>query len=287
MNIIQSLFIVLLWLLPLQAEEHHRPSTVSDRKVDSQQLTNDIRNWALGCGAVLFESNHDRHDLLAGEVESERNIQRFKRLLHDSWGIDNRDDLLSAIRSLDRGGHRKGFSYWYNIVKYNTEEQLAPVLRFYKHNHELIYEIGIIRKHLNEVNNRGILAWDYCRIIHLCRWGYLCGYMKEQEAWDCILYYARILQKNFASWEEMGKNYLIGREYWSESHSKKNGYRWEDAFQRLIDMPSSPWNKYPWDMELGTGKPPTWLKPRIPKRRVAPEKPKIQQPKRTKKQNYF
>ena len=61
---------------------------------------------------------------------------------------------------------------------------------------------------------------------------------------------AETLQKKFDSWEDLGQNYLIGRRFWSYKYMKEDGDEYEDAFQRLLDMRSSPWNMYPWDMDL-------------------------------------
>jgi hypothetical protein len=65
---------------------------------------------------------------------------------------------------------------------------------------------------------------------------------------------AQKLQNTFDSWEDIGCNYLIGRQYWSYKESMEDGNRCEDAVQRLVDIPSSPWNKYPWKMDLGLSK---------------------------------
>jgi hypothetical protein len=101
-----------------------------------------------------------------------------------------------------------------------------------------------------KVGDKSILTWDYGRLIFLCRWGYMCGYITEEEAWTIIIEIARMLQKQFDSWEDLGQNYIIGRQFWFYEEMQKEGYKFEDAFQRLVDMPSSPWNMYPWDMDL-------------------------------------
>ncbi len=64
---------------------------------------------------------------------------------------------------------------------------------------------------------------------------------------------AILLQEKFDSWEDLGKNYLIGREYWSLQKTQEDGWIYEDAVQRLLDMQSSPWNRYPWKMTLKEG----------------------------------
>jgi hypothetical protein len=64
---------------------------------------------------------------------------------------------------------------------------------------------------------------------------------------------AMLLQERFDSWEDLGRNYLIGRQFWSYKETQENGWLFEDAVQRLRDMRSSPWNRYPWDMKLKDG----------------------------------
>ena len=65
---------------------------------------------------------------------------------------------------------------------------------------------------------------------------------------------AKMLQETFDSWEDLGRNYIIGRQFWSYKETKKGNYRYEDALQRLLDMQSSPWNKYSWDIDLSVWK---------------------------------
>ena len=78
----------------------------------------------------------------------------------------------------------------------------------------------------------------------------MADYLGEEEAWERIMPVARMLQKTFDSWEDLGRNYIIGRQFWSYEETQKNGYVFVDAYQRLLDMPSSPWNKYPWNMNM-------------------------------------
>ena len=78
----------------------------------------------------------------------------------------------------------------------------------------------------------------------------MADYISEEEAWERIMPVAKMLQKTFDSWEDLGRNYIIGRQFWSYKETQRNGYIFEDAYQRLLDMPSSPWNKYPWNMNL-------------------------------------
>ncbi len=36
----------------------------------------------------------------------------------------------------------------------------------------------------------------------------------------------------------------------NDEETQKIGWEFDDAIQRLLDMQSSPWNRYPWNMKL-------------------------------------
>ena len=50
---------------------------------------------------------------------------------------------------------------------------------------------------------------------------------------------ARLLQKKFGSWKELGENYIIGRKYWGGDTEDQTLY--DDALVRLLESKESPW----------------------------------------------
>jgi hypothetical protein len=90
------------------------------------------------------------------------------------------------------------------------------------------------------------------RYIALCRWGYLVGYLSEAEAWGLIMPAAQRLQRTFVSWDELGENYLIGRQFWSPDENRQNGHLHRETLRRLLGSPDSPWKRYPWNTRLVT-----------------------------------
>jgi len=216
-----------------------------------QNVTTEVkRHWALGCAAVLIERYHGRHDSLSPSKINERNIQKEKELLNEWWGINSRNDLFDNLLWLYGEGHRKKFDEMGKHVTALSEEEYSHFLQRNMDDQEIAQEIRIAKEYYQKLGSKGILGWDYSRYICLCRWGYLIGYLSEEEAWQLIMEAARVLQKKFDSWEDLGRNYLIGRQFWSYKETIEAGYEYDDAHQRLLDMPSSPWNKYPWDMDL-------------------------------------
>jgi hypothetical protein len=108
----------------------------------------------------------------------------------------------------------------------------------------------VVRQNYKQLRSKSLYGWDYGRGISLCRWAYVAGFISEEEAWERIMPMALLLQERFDSWEDLGRNYLIGRQYWSYEETQKFGWEFQDAVQRLLDMQSSPWNRYPWNMKL-------------------------------------
>jgi hypothetical protein len=221
--------------------ETEKPNAVSER---------DIRGWALGCAAVLTERNHDSHILLGGCGLSAKDIKEKTEILSEAWGIDSREDLFETLERIDSSGHRTKFQMWGSYVWSLSEEEYKQVLASKTNDEQTQQYIRIARQYYEQLGEKGLYGWDYSRYIRLCRWGYVAGYISEQEAWQKIMPVARMLQNKFDSWSDLGHNYLIGRQFWSGEQSERNGWEFDDAFQRLCDMRSSPWNRFDWDMDL-------------------------------------
>jgi hypothetical protein len=206
--------------------------------------------WALGCSAILAERNHHRHDLLAEGEVNWKNIPRTRDLIDEWWGIKSRDDLLGDLTWLNEAGHRRSFELAGIYAVSLSDNEYQKLLEQLKDKEQTCHKYRIAREHYNQLRAQSISAWDYARFISLCRWGFMVGHISEQEAWQLIMPAARIIQKRFNSWEDMGQNYLLGREFWAYGQNKGAEYLYKDAFQRLLDMRSSPWNNYNWNMDL-------------------------------------
>ena len=218
--------------------------------IGNQAAATRSKGWALSCSAVLTERNHHRHDLLAGGEMNWKNIGKTKKLIDDTWGITTRADLFSDLQWLNGAGDRERFEIVGVGATGIGDEEYKEFVETYNDDQKMIQKMEIARKYYDELQGRGISGWDYARFISLCRWGYMVGHLSEDEAWELIMPAARILQRRFESWEDLGRNYLIGRQFWSYKRTAEEGYKYEDAYRRLSEMRGSPWNKYPWDMDL-------------------------------------
>ena len=58
------------------------------------------------------------------------------------------------------------------------------------------------------------IAWDLVRIANLGRWAFHCGYLSEAEMWQVMQVAADAAHGHFASWEEYGLSFTLGRGVW-------------------------------------------------------------------------
>jgi hypothetical protein len=208
----------------------------------------DQKLWALATTGILTECNREYHDMLAGVERTEENISKQRTLLRDYWGIKCRDDLLFVLEWTEQVGHRKRFDQMGQYMRTVSEEQLQAILKQLPAEDQSSWDA--VRKYWVTLGKKSLLGWDFCRYIHLCRKGYLLGYLSENEAWSLIMPKARILQQTFDSWRDLGENYLIGREFWSLARTRASGWFYYQAFKNLLEDVDSPWNTIPWNLDL-------------------------------------
>ena len=224
----------------------------STKEISLCEYTNDQKMWAIATIGIITEMNNDRHDLLGGCEKSEENSIRVReKLLKKWWGIENREKLIETLNWLNESGHRKRMYDEGKALNALSQKEVIDVLNKYKSNEQIHQRLYEAYWGFNAYGEKSILAWDYCRYIALCGWGFVANYLSEEEAWALIMPKAIELQGNFTSWGGMADNYLHGRAYWSWKQtvgSKRPGHK---AWRALgWDNPDSPWKKYDWNMDL-------------------------------------
>jgi hypothetical protein len=101
----------------------------------------------------------------------------------------------------------------------------------------------VVRNHAR-FKNGSLVAWDFARLINVARFGFTAGYLPEAEAWEVILKAAKELAIEYASWEELSDNYLLGFSYWQDGAEPDQFLA--EAANWLKTDPASPWQMLPW-----------------------------------------
>lgn len=235
--------------LVFASDENENPVILSNPS--SLALSPEQKKWAWATCAVLTERNHASHDLLGGCYPTRDNVVEQKTLLAKWWGVSNRDDLLNALEWIDRGGHREEFNLLGKSLAEMDKAQIEAFKVKGRDDPALLNKIQVVSLNYKALGRKSILGWDYSRYVALCGWGYVAGYLDENEAWEKIMPVARRLQTTFDSWEDLGNNYMIGRVYWSLKETVRGGTEMQKAYEKLYTDPASPWRRYPWKMPLG------------------------------------
>ena len=196
---------------------------------------------------MLFERNGKRHDLLAGDPVAEVAAAQARKSLSDDWDIKNKSALLQRLQKLERDGHRKEFAEVFKLIEQLPDEAIEkPNSLVTEHRRR---QLAVFRKHAPRVKSlkAGFLGWDYAHYVALCRWGYAAAYLSEQDPWKRMDKVVPALQKAYASWEELGEVFCIGRE--RSNPVGDHAETWK-AFEKLRSDEASPWKTTSWDLKL-------------------------------------
>ncbi len=211
------------------------------------EATASQKRWALALGGVLTAMNGDSHDTLAGIPEAPDTADALEARM-GMWGINDRQDLVETLDWLAAEGDRKEFAEISAALAQATPEQVEAIRAQYKGNAQALAKIDLVLKHGAACGEKSIVAWDVGRYVSLCRWGYARGYLEEDEAWGRIMPVAQAAQGSFGSWSEYGKNYAIGRTYWSgDPKTEADVLR----ISKQLRSSTGPWGKIAWDTKLG------------------------------------
>ena len=214
----------------------------------STELTEE-QLWAIALSGIMTELNNDTHLTLKSRYFSGKKI--YLEVLKRDWEINNKDELLETLDSLEKGGHTASF----NLIKKLIIEDKGDIEKILEKYQLEDYEINrlmftLANWHIYE--NMTIRSWDFGRSIALCRWGYDVGFLTEKEAWEKIMYYAKQIQPLYGSWDEYGFSYFGGRLFWASSAgSVVDDYitKTSEVYNRLISE-SGYWHSLRWDIKL-------------------------------------
>jgi hypothetical protein len=226
-------------------------NTLSESALFPRKIETGPRAWAIACCAILVQRNFGWHDTLPTCPLQLADAKNERRILKRWWDITDHDSLIENLSSLRHSGMRAHFERVGRAVSRLSFIQYEWVLAHIQ-DPEKLQELIIARTWYDKLGPKSLLGWDYSLAIFLCRSGYTCGYISDEEAERWMMSFAKRLQETFDSWEDLANNYVIGYHFWCYKYTLENNLEINNALDTLLEMPTSPWNTLPWKMDLTT-----------------------------------
>lgn len=228
-------------------DEEYDLDTYSDFQIISKgdnKLSSDEKKF-LAYGAPLSVLDQDNVDSL----ESNTDADMLKEMLEEWWEVTDKKTLFDNIEwLLNEGEHadadlalseirKRGL---WNISEEEKEDEDSKIGDVVAIAEYMIFVNGLTEHALPET----VLAWDLVRAVNLARWGFICGYINEDEMWTSIKETAQIAKGKFNSWDEYGKSFAVGRGVWqgdSDDYEIAN-----ESVTTLLEDETSPWKVIKW-----------------------------------------
>lgn len=195
------------------------------------------QEWGIAAGGILTALNDEPFDRL----RFLRGGEKCRASLAEWWGIRNEMDAKRILGWLLDEGH----SVPCLTICEEIDEDGQSRERSSQHN--------FVADHLDELSDVGVAAFDLCRLVNVARWSVTAGYLAEPEAWDWILRASRSLQDCFASWEEVGRNFILGFEFWMLGQPDPEIADLTPQLDWLLR--EGPWGQVAWDLDLSSPDP--------------------------------
>jgi len=215
------------------------------------------QRWALAPSAILARLNRANPFLLGHAAPGDVSRKTAQRILSEWWGIEDREELEQTMRWLDTEGHSEEWRRLASLLEQVPPGTRAADIHLSAESAasgeppvctEVHARLDLILRFREAVGSRALLAWDLGRLSALAGWGFLAGYLSEDDAWRWALDAARRLQKLYTSWLDYGKHYVLGLCFWRPGGGDEN-QETERLVEAIVAEADGPWS-LAWDTPL-------------------------------------
>ena len=174
----------------------------------NEEKESNLGLWTRAAGSVLIYINDGNPYYFGGYETTDDNKNAAINILKQSWGIKDRVDLLKQIKTLLTTGDRKGYRKEAKEMNRMSKKDLKTAMK--QLSGSLLAHYQMVQYNWKTWREKGLVAWDMCRVSHLVQWGYVAGYLEREEAQALMEPSAMRLKEHFSSWEEVQNNWLDG-----------------------------------------------------------------------------
>jgi hypothetical protein len=200
------------------------------------------RLWALAAGGILTKLNSEPFDKLRFECGRADSLAS----LREGWSVNDSQELTNTLHWLWEEGHRTGCD------KLCRSLPQAGNRSFIAANQDPASLYAFMSSNLEELKASGLVGWDLSRLVNVARWGYTAAFVDETNAWIWISHAAQELQRSYRSWKALGRDFLLGYEFWRRSTRASVDFDLNSIYDWLLSSPDSPWRHLAWDTPLDT-----------------------------------
>ncbi len=175
----------------------------------------DVEKYAIAFSSNLFELNRQYHLDFENRIQLTSNSANPKKLLKDSWGIEDYEGLVEMYNSLEEYGHSRAYKSLSELLDKNPGKEPLQIAI-----NEELSMLDATRLHFvndtrEKLGKHGIEAWDEGREIAILRWGISCGYISSPEAMKLIEPLVERIRNNYVSYNDFIAHYIMGRQFYA------------------------------------------------------------------------
>ncbi|MGE5398585.1 MAG: stalk domain-containing protein, partial [Chitinophagales bacterium] len=206
----------------------------------------DSEKWAWATAAVLIKNQGLDLNILGGAIPDETNMEKAQDVLSELWYVDSREDAIEIIREFQTTGNSQEYQEYQSYLNEMTEDEIEECVSGFDEQEQFAYD------NRDTIGTRKLIAWDQSRVVFVAGYSYVAGYFTDAEALTYILNAAREIQRYYTSWDDFGKNYLLGREFWTLIESDTSDILNQETRvkNQLMSDQNGPWVKLKWSTPL-------------------------------------
>lgn len=195
--------------------------------------------------AVLNRKNGDSDFIYGGELRIFAEKEPYINALKENWDISNAKQLKQTVKKQIQGQtHNVQFFKDFDFLLKMGEGEY----RNYQESTGNYLVTKTIWKNKKSLQKNGIIALELTEASAVLGFGYMAGYISEDEAYKYCLEIGRKMQSHFSSYKEMSDNYLLGYFYLVMSSGP---YKVEKInVDSILQDPKSSWNAFPFNYSM-------------------------------------
>lgn len=208
-----------------------------------------MRRFEILLTGMISTVNDHRLDALEVEPETEENRQMVASILSDYWGVDGRDDLMGTLHYLVTAGHTADYVSNLEIIsKGGTAEDLFEEDMNDEDRAMIRARFDFTSAYASQIDPMLVRGWDMGRAANVTRWGYFCGYIDEEEAWNILDMIAESLMESFDSWRSFAQSYMFGGMFWKCAWGPEDLVQYGAQLLASVEilLTEGEWKDFPW-----------------------------------------